>query len=77
MTIKELKEILASWSEEDVYGEDTEVYVGVENGGSRAVQYICSLNRRIDDRGIVRADMSIEIDEEAEEGLTIDDMKLR
>ena len=74
MTIKELKEILATWSEENVYGEDAEVWVSIGETGSKIVQTVCALNLRRDDDGVAHADIILET-EWVEGGVPIEDMK--
>ena len=49
MTVKELKELVKDWAEEDAYGEPTEVWMETGRCLSSPVRVACQLNYRKDD----------------------------
>lgn len=51
MTVKELKEAIKDWPEEDENGEPCEVWIGSWNGCSNQVRSLYPLNKRESEDG--------------------------
>lgn len=49
MTVKELKDLIKDWPEEDCYGDPTEVWMETGRCLSSPVRVACPLNLRKDD----------------------------
>jgi hypothetical protein len=58
LTVKELKELMKDWPEEDEFGEPCEVWLETSDGHSNIVKHVIPLNRRVfDDNVTFSADL--------------------
>ena len=62
LTVRELKELIKDWPEENMYGEPCEVWMDVGSGMTCMVVEVCPLNYREQD-GVVWSDVLFSVDE--------------
>ncbi len=63
MTVKQLKDMVRDWPEQNDAGEDNEVWVGsIGKGFTNQVVSICPLNLRYNENGNPTADILLETD---------------
>jgi len=57
MTVRQLKDLIRDWPEDDINGEPTEVWVDNKDGTSRPVFAVWPLNLRKGHDGVDKADV--------------------
>lgn len=59
ITVRKLKQLIADWSEEDQYGDETEVWLSTGTYTNSPLVEICPLNLRQSENGKVWCDLAL------------------